>query len=179
MKKAFPKIIICVVLFIAVILVCLLGLFSVDNARLNASKVLRIGSYNNIYQLDFSDWELENNNTTFTNGPSFSVIDDFLVSGDKACEYTLNCTSDTQYSISGSIYSNYVQLAENAYDISLQYFTRQRLSTPNVLTVYYLSEGNWIKVGDINCVNNGNDLDVWTGDLSLSFPSSVNAAILP
>ena len=169
MKKAFPKIIICALLFIAVILVCLLGLISIDNARLNATKILRIGSYDNIYKVDFSDWELENNNTTFANGPSFSVIDDFLVSGDKACEYTLNCTSDVQYSITGSIYSNDVCLADNTYEISLQYYTRQRVSTPNVLTMYYLSAGAWVKIGEISCYNNGNDLNVWTEDLSLSF----------
>lgn len=157
MKKATKKAVAKVAIFVFLIVV--LTFATLFTAEIQA---FAEGDLEHSLTVD-SDWKYE----FYDFEPTFSVGTFY---GKNAARYALLGGKEEEYSVTATMTSENLGLADNEYELSLFYFTEQRSETPNELTAYYSEDGNrFFKAGTLSCAGNGSGEKIWTqGKLSFS-----------
>lgn len=99
--------------------------------------------------------------TTFSyaNAPEFDLT---TFDGEGAYYYELDCGADEQYAMDAYVTSPALLFYETDYVLGFKYFTRQRESTPNALTVSRSLDGEtFVECGRYECFDSGSELETW------------------
>ena len=112
--------------------------------------------------LSTEDWT----RSTFVNASEFEEV---TFDGADAWYYELATSMETQYSMTASLTSPYLSVYDRDYTLGFSFFTRQRSSTPNRLTVLTSSDGvTYAENDSFECADSGSELENWrTGELSV------------